>query len=394
MIRAALFSPAEAVAAELEQSISATSGMTLVRHERRYLQAEELERCLRACSPQLVYVSLTEPGNAIALIRDVQEMLPGVQVIAIDTTLEPDRLLRAMNLGVREFLTSPWTASEFERSVNRLRAILEATPVKPQGTDQVFTFLPAKAGSGTSTVALNAAAAIAGIKGQRVLLADLDLNNGMLGFMFKQETGYSIAQAVARSEDLDEHNWEQVVAKRNNLAMLLPGRLETGQRLEPAKMVRLISFARRLYTTVCLDLSGNMERYAMEAMKESKLIFLVCTPEIPSIHLAQKKLALMRELDLADRVQVILNRTKKDQVMKSSQVASLLRVQISMEFPNDYRGVHAALTRGETVSDRTALGGKFTEFGRKVINEAPQVPAVKSRKFLEMFSVARVASGK
>jgi len=393
MIRAVVFAPGEAVARELEHSILATPGMSMVRHERRYLQSYELDRCIRASSPQVVYVSLADPGSAITLIREVLELVPGVQVVAIDTVLEPTKLLRAMNLGVREFLTSPWDIGVFQASIQRLQKLLDTVPVQTHGTDQVITFLPAKAGVGTSTVALNTSAALAALQGQQVLLADLDLSNGLLGFMLKQDSGYSISEAVAHSDDLDEHNWGQVIASRGKMDLLLAGRADAGQRIEPSKIVKLITFARRLYTTLCLDVSGNMERYTIEVMKESKHIFLVCTPEIPAIHLAQKKIEILREMDVLDRVQVVLNRMQKDQVMKSAQISKILRVPVAMELPNDYKGVHGALTKGETVREKTQLGLKFSEFAKKII--APEVGVSgnpndsKNRKFLEMFSVAR-----
>ncbi len=51
-------------------------------------------------------------------------------------------------------------------------------------------------------------------------------------------------------------------------------------------------------------MSGNLERYSLEIMHESKRIFLVCTPEIPSLHLAREKYLYLKQLDLGDRVGV------------------------------------------------------------------------------------------
>jgi phosphoribosylformylglycinamidine synthase len=47
-----------------------------------------------------------------------------------------------------------------------------------------------------------------------------------------------------------------------------------------------------------VDLSGNLERYSIEIMQDCKRIMLVCTPEIPSLHLAREKINFLKTLDL------------------------------------------------------------------------------------------------
>ncbi len=42
-----------------------------------------------------------------------------------------------------------------------------------------------------------------------------------------------------------------------------------------------MEFMRRNYRVLCFDLSGNLEKYSLEIMHESKKIFLVCTRRSP-----------------------------------------------------------------------------------------------------------------
>ena len=65
-----------------------------------------------------------------------------------------------MRLGMREFLTLPFGRQTYYEMIARLQEALDKNAPEIAFTDLVFSFLPAKAGVGTSTVALNASAAV------------------------------------------------------------------------------------------------------------------------------------------------------------------------------------------------------------------------------------------
>jgi len=194
----------------------------------------------------------------------------------------------------------------------------------------VISFLPAKPGVGTSTLALNTAIALSKIVDNNVLLADLDLNSGLIGFMLKLDNVYTIYEAAKNADKLDEHLWPQLVASHESLDVLPAGRLDPQTRIEPSQVRTLLSFARRFY-------------------------------EIPSLHLARQKFQLLSGMDLSDRVAVLLNRSQKRSIITPAQIEQLLGVPVHMEFPNDYQGVHKALTTGRAVETQTELGKQFVQ---------------------------------
>jgi len=134
-----------------------------------------------------------------------------------------------------------------------------------------------------------------------VLLTDFDLNSGMVRFMLKLDNSYCVTDAAEHSLDMDESLWPTMVTTLDKLDVLHAGKLNPDFRVEPTQIRHLMEFMRRNYGALCFDLSGNLERYSLEIMHESKRIFLVCTPEIPSLHLAREKYMYLKQLDLADR---------------------------------------------------------------------------------------------
>jgi pilus assembly protein CpaE len=170
-----------------------------------------------------------------------------------------------MRAGIREFLAPPFNRQGVLELTARLRDTAEKKPPSVESTDMVFSFLPSKAGVGASTIALNTACALSRVPKTNVLLADFDLNCGMQRFMLRLDHAYSLVDAVEHAARMDENLWPQLVASMGSLDVLHSGRMNPDFRVEPAQIRHLIEFVRRNYRAACIDLSGNMEKYSIEA---------------------------------------------------------------------------------------------------------------------------------
>ncbi len=85
-----------------------------------------------------------------------------------------------------------------------------------------------------------------------------------------------------------------------------------GFRIESSQIRRILEFAQRNYDVVCVDLSGMMEKYSVDVLDHSKQIFLVCTPEVASLHLGMSKLKILRSMHLDERIGILVNRTERN----------------------------------------------------------------------------------
>jgi Flp pilus assembly CpaE family ATPase len=145
---------------------------------------------------------------------------------------------------------------------------------------------------------------------------------------------------------------------------------------------------RRNYQALVFDLSGNLERYSLEAMQESKRVFLVCTPEIPSLHLAREKMGFLKTVGLDQRVSILLNRVSKKPLFTPQQVEELVGAKVMYSFSNDYFAVSRATTGGQCLDPESVIGRQCTEFAGMVMERRPPTPTPEKRKkFLEFFNV-------
>jgi pilus assembly protein CpaE len=384
LLRSIIISPDAELAERLEAAATLTGEISVNRVLDRYPTVIDLVRTLRAQAPDILFLNFESFEKAQEVVSFVEKQADGVQVIAFHRRCDAKILRETMRLGVREFLSDPFERAVLMESIGHMKALLERKPTSYDATTQVFSFLPSKAGVGTSTLALNVSAALANRPNTRVLLSDFDLNSGMMRFLLNLRTEFSVIDAVEHSLHIDENLWPQLVTTMGQLDVLHAGRVNPNLRIEGTQIRNLVEFMRRNYNALCFDLSGNLEKYSIELMQESKRVMLVVTPEIPSLHLAREKLHFLRGYDLESRVVVVLNRCHKKPLFSKEQVEELLGLPVVQTFPNDYNGINKAMTAGTWIDQESEMGKQFAEFAQSLLERKGTVK--ESKKFLEYLS--------
>ncbi len=355
------------MASQFKKAVGGVGWVTISRALNHYPNELNLTRLVRATCPELVFLSLESLDQALEAASLLDEIAPGIQIVALSHTCDTRLLEALIHSGIREFLQFPFCEKKVLEAATRAHAILLRKPIAIASTDLFFSFLPSKAGNGASTIALNTSIAMARTPDTRVLLADLDLNSGVLQFLLKLEHRFSVLDAAMRADELDEEVWPELVHTTGNLDLLPAGEFNVGARLEPEQIHHVFDFARRYYKTIVVDLSGNLEQYSIEIMRESKRIFMVCSAEFSSIHLARRKYQLLRTHDLADRISLVLNRSESDAMVPTAEIEDMVGIPVSFSFSNDYRGVLDSVFRGKAVEETSKLGRQFTSFARSLL---------------------------
>jgi hypothetical protein len=85
---------------------------------------------------------------------------------------------------------------------------------------------------------------------------------------------------------------------------------------------------------------------------------------------------------------MILNRSQKRVQISIEDVEKLFGMPIHMTIPNDYAGVHEALTAARQVSSSSPLGGRFRELAESMIGKKPAV-VEKKRGLIDLLSRKR-----
>lgn len=338
-----------------------------------YPSGGDLARALRTFSPQAVFLSFEQAETAVAVMRFLESEADGLPVVGLHTVANPALLLQAMHLGAREFLAPPFAAGQVSEMLQVMRSLLKKAPLSYSATEHIYSFLPAKPGVGTSTVAMNVSAALAQEPGMKVLLSDLDLTCGMLRFLLKLPQDLSIVDALVRATDMDVSLWPQLVTRREGFDVLHSGSINPHAYLDPSQIQGLVDFARSTYNALFFDMSGNMERHSIHVMQESRQVFLVCNPEPASLFLAKEKIEFMRTLGLGERTSVILNRADQALAVPANKIKSILGVPVAAQFSDDSFWVNVAIGSARTLvgdgkGKNSKLAREFRAFARALVS--------------------------
>ncbi len=369
MLRAIIISPDVELGERLDTALKEIENVTVTRMLNRYPNALELVCLLRAHAQEVIFVSAESTGHVLELARELEKNTPGVQLVATSRFCDPQMLLELMRAGIREFAPFPLDPQLLKEILQRVQEAVDARPPTVETTDHIFSFLPAKPGVGTSTIAVNTAKALSMLPETSTLLCDLDLNSGMTRFMLKLQNPYGVPDAAEHSLGMDDSMWPSMITRLDHLDVLHAGQLNLELRVSGNQLWQLLDFMRRKYRALCFDLSGNLEKYSIDVMSASRLVFLVCTPEISALHLAREKYLYLSHLDLGDRIRVLLNRCDKKSLVSAREVERKLGLPVHRSFPNDYEGVQQALIDGGCVPAQREFSKQAARLAQSMMGE-------------------------
>jgi len=393
-MRALLIGPNQALNHELAAALAECPEVQLVRQIEDYPDPEELLRMIRARRPDFLFLSVEDYPQLRALTAAIDDHMPGLPVISFGPATNLAELIpKLMHLGVREFLAVPIAREKLRAAIEATKVQLSKHPAPLAREADLYAFLPAKPGVGSSTIAISTSCALAHELHIRTILLDCDLAAGTTKFLLKLGNRASIVAAMDHADNLDEDLWSQMVGKWDGLEVLHAGELDPPASLTEASLDQVLGIARTQYQTICADLASSMDPFTVHIMREARRILLVTTPEIVPLHMAADRLRHLNELGLGDKVSLLLNR--KDPMrwgLPDIEVERLVGLRIAYRFSNDYSVVQSAILDGAPVSGRTSLGQSIMDLARSLAPDQSHhaASAPEHRKFLEFFHVPSV----
>lgn len=389
-MRTILVVPDEALRHELLTALAEFPEIEVVRHVAPYPEPDDCLRIIRARKPDFIFISAEDFGRFQALAAAIDDRMPGLPVITVARDANPVELIpKLMRLGVRELLSSPVTQQKLGETIASVARQLAKHPAPIVRLGDLYAFFPAKPGVGASTITVSTSCALADELHVRTLLLDCDLMAGVTKFLLKLGNSSSIVNALEHADGLDEDMWRQMVGHWDGLEVLHAGELAPPATLTAASLEVVLGFARAQYDTVCADLASSLDPFTVQIMHEARHIFMVTTPELVPLYLTADRLRHLKELGLADKVSLLLNRKNPaHRGLSDNEVAQLAGIPIAHQFSNDYPGVQGAILEGLPVSHRSGLGQSILALARVLAPEAARhdTPA-RQRKFLEFFHV-------
>ena len=317
--------------------------------------------------PDVVVLDVRDSGTLPPTMATLRRQHPTTGVVIVAARLDPVLMLEAMRAGVNEFVAEPVTAAELKSAIERVSSIRMSTV---QG--EVFAFVGAKGGVGTTTMAVNAAAALArAVRDERTLLMDLHLSYGDAAVFLGAEPRFSVADAMENTHRLDEAFFESLVVQTSSKAHLLASSERSVGAIDLKRVPTLLHFAATHYRYTVLDLPRS-EPVVLDALEGVARILIVANQELATVRNAAKMASTLRQRYGKDRVAVVISRYDKASDISREDVERVVGSPVKYTVPSDYRAALQALTKGRPIVLDSS--SKLGEAYRAVAHELGGVP--------------------
>ncbi|HKA00496.1 MAG TPA: AAA family ATPase [Candidatus Solibacter sp.] len=336
---------------------------------------------LERMRPDVVLVDISGWNEPLeGLVSSIKSAAGDPMIIALNTSANAEAILSSLRAGVNEYLFPP--LQETLRKALERRS-LEKSRGRVKGNGKSLGFVSAKGGCGATTLVCHVAAELGRVN-QKVLLADLDLDAGMVGFITKTKSVYSILDAVNNLHRLDISYWKALVSNGIPGVEIVSTPLALAAKTPPKddQIRQILAFARPHYDWTLVDLGRSLSRLCMAALDEIDDLCLVTTLEVPALHQCKQIIQTLLDGGFGTkRLKLVLNRSPKRLDITPGELEKMLGTPIFAMVPNDYPELYETYAEGRMLTRTSELGKNMTKLAMKLsgLEEEPSANGSKKR---------------
>jgi pilus assembly protein CpaE len=256
-----------------------------------------------------------------------------------------------------------------------------------------LVFFGAKGGAGTTTVAVNCAVELARQTKRSTVIVDLKPCFGEVALFLGVRPRFTLIDALENLHRLDRDFLHELVAKHKSGVEILagseqPDRPGAGDAVPTEELFRILG---RTYEFIVVDAGNAINSCSIASLYAADTIFVVATPDVPSVRNAQRLVDRVRQLGVGgERLKVLLNRSSDQGVIAPKQIETALGYGVHHSFPSDYKTVSTALNSGVplALANHSEISAQFDSFTRGLIgaDAAAEKPASEKKRAVFSFS--------
>jgi pilus assembly protein CpaE len=350
---------------------------------------EEAMNRAKEIAAHITIVVLDHDNNqAVELIQKLNHIDTAAVVLPASRSTDSTLILKAIRAGAREFVTLPVEPTELLEIISRLASGRSESKTTSEHGPRIISVAGAAGGVGSTTLAVNVAAALAAAKEQETILLDLDLLFGSVDACLDIAPDHTLFHVLQNFERLDLTLLKRSIPRHDTGLYVLPHpeALQDVASIDPENLRRFLGLLRAAFNTIVIDTSKGLLASDFTAFEMSDVILVVLQLDLVCLRNTSRLLSLFRQYDgLAERVKLVANRSGSlETEISLKKTEETLKMPVSWQLPNASRPFQEARNKGVPLSD-VAKGSRahhvFLEIARSLRPAAENASSKPKRGF-------------
>jgi Flp pilus assembly CpaE family ATPase len=161
-------------------------------------------------------------------------------------------------------------------------------------------------------------------------------------------------------------DWQQYHVIVSGIHVLLANPARPGPLSSWAQYYQLLHLVQPHYQFVIADLPEVINAATAEVVKCARGVFVVCTPEVPSLKLAAQRCAELELCEIPwDKIHIILNRWERGQ-LTLKDIEKTLGRPVFATLPNDYKRAQKAMLESRLIDADSGFAKACKALAEKV----------------------------
>ena len=255
-------------------------------------------------SPSYLMVDISKSDLPISDVARLFEVCsPNVSIIVIGTKNEVSIYRDLTKLGIYEYLLSPLFSEILEPTLNGMLTGKSKDEISTTKTGKIIACMGSRGGVGTTFIASNLAAILAGEKLRRVVLVDLDPYFGTLSLNFDLKANVRLKEAFENPGRIDQVFIERLLTPINERLFVLSSEepLDTKVKYNIEGLEEILKYLVKQFHYVIIDLPHSFNDLINAILKRANLLLLLTEPTVGGLrdtgrllHFVQKEAASRR----------------------------------------------------------------------------------------------------
>jgi pilus assembly protein CpaE len=304
-------------------------------------------------SVEVVVLDVTGPvRGVIELGRSVRgsSALTGLPILCISQTDNIEDRIALLEAGIDDVIARPYDPRELDARTEalalRLKRSRDLTPppaagevIRDRGQQRTIVVFSPKGGVGTTTVAVNVAAALAVQLGRGVALLDLDLQFGQVATHLNMTTRMTMTELARDEAALRDPGLLQAAFDRHSSGLMVlgaPASPPDASAVPEAAIVAAISTAAQAFQIVVIDAGSALDARAEAMLARATDIVIVVTPEFPALKAVHAFGEVLKTHgDSIAETSYVLNEIFSRELLRTRDIEGALGTRVAQTIPYD-----------------------------------------------------------